>query len=279
MPDVTLENLELELLLTALSKRYGLDLTGYARTSLRRRIKHFIDKIGLKCFSDLIPRVVHDYAFFLSLLADIAVSVTELFRDPQVFFSINKLLFPLLKDLPYIKIWHAGCATGEEVYSLAILLHEAKLLDKTTIYATDISYSSIEKARHGIYEKRELLKSSSNYKKAGGVMELKDYYIEKYEHIRFHSFLRQNITFAEHDLVSGDPFGEINLIFCRNVFIYFDRPLQNQVTHKFANSLVDDGILVLGTSESLQFLEMGQYFSSLLPKHKIYTKKNRHQIK
>jgi chemotaxis protein methyltransferase CheR len=271
MPE-TVRILEFELLLLAIARRYGLDLTGYARKSLMRRIQHFKEKAGLHHFSELLPRVLHDRTFFMRLLTDISVSVTELFRDPQVFFMVRRLIFPKLKAHPYLKIWHAGCATGEEVYSLAILLHECQLLERATIYATDISGSALDKARHGIYDKNELAKGLENYKKAGGIFDLKDYYIEKYEHIRFHRFLRASIAFAEHDLVSGAPFGEINLIFCRNVFIYFDRLLQNKVAQKFASSLVDGGLLVLGTSESLQFIEANRHFENLSAIHKLYRK-------
>lgn len=274
MPDKNINNLEFELLLTALTKRYGLDLRGYARTSLLRRLTYFLDTSKLNHLSELIPRLLHDHSFLVNLLSHIAVSVTEFFRDPHVFQKFRHSILPLLRSQPYLKIWHAGCATGEEVYSLAIILHELQMLDKSTIYATDINSEALDKARLGIYDKKELLRSKYNYKRSGGILDLSEYFSERYEYIRFHHYLRNNIIFAQHDLVSDDPFGEINIIFCRNVFIYFDRPLQNSTAQKFASGLIENGILVLGASESLQFVDTAHQFEEISPTYRIYRRKN-----
>lgn len=266
-------NVEFEGLLVGVARRYGVDLTGYSRISLMRRVSHFTKKSGIQ-FSELKPRVLGDQSFFQRFLNDISVSVTEFFRDPPVFFTVVKRVLPYLAHLPYLKIWHAGCATGQEVFSLAILLHEAKLLSRSTIYATDINHNSILTARQGIYEKKELLRSASSYKKSGGLYDLSDYYTEKYEHIRFCRFLRNRIAFAEHELVSQATLAEINVLFCRNVFIYFDRELQKKVIKKFSDSVVPGGFLVLGTSESLQFVDDQSSFENYFLPHRIYRRKS-----
>lgn len=263
---------EFDGLLSEVDRRYGVDLTGYSRTSLMRRVSHFIRASNLNNASELPCRVVQDYAFFRRFLSEISVSVTAFFRDPHVFLAVAKRILPTFANFPYLKIWHAGCATGQEAYSLALLLHEAKLLSRSTIYATDIVPEALEAAREGIYEKAELLRSSSNYKKSGGVHDLSDYYTEKYDHVRFHRFLRGKIAFAEHSLISEAYLSEINLLFCRNVFIYFDRELQKKVAEKFSDSIVDGGFLILGTSESLQFIDVKNRFSNYSPLHKIYRK-------
>lgn len=271
----TLNNLEFELLLSAIKRRYGVDLAGYARGSLMRRVEHFIGKFGLCHSSELLPRILQDRDFFCRFINDISVSVTEFYRDPSTFFTIATRVLPNLSHLPYLKIWHAGCASGQEAYSLAVLLYETGLLDKSTIYATDINHAALDRARQGIYEKAELLRALQNYKIAGGSSDLYDYCTEKYEYVRFHAFLRTRIAFAHHDLVSHTHFSEINLLLCRNVFIYFDRELQKILTEKFANSLVDDGFLVLGNSESMQFIDTRQQFDCQWAEHRIYKRKPR----
>lgn len=267
-----MDDLKFDLLLTSIHRRYGVDMTGYSQKSLRRRVLDFIKNNDIGDVADLLPRVINDRTFFVRLLSDMVVSVTEMFRDPPVFLALRQEILPRFKNFPYVKIWHAGCATGEEVFSLAIMLHELNMLETATIYGTDICLRVLDKAKQGIYSNKDLAKWEDNYIKSGGVCNFRNYFIERYEHFRFHGFLRKNITFAEHDLVRKEPFGEINLILCRNVLIYFDRPLQNQVTQTFAESLVESGVLVLGLNETLNFLEAKRHFLCLSSTAKIYQK-------
>lgn len=267
-----MDDLKFELLLTTIHRRYEVDLAGYGQKSLRRRVLDFIKNNDISDVAELVPKVLNDRAFFVRLLSDMVVSVTEMFRDPSVFLALRTSILPRLKQLPYLKIWHAGCATGEEVYSLAIILHELDMLETATIYGTDICIPVLDKAKQGIYSNKDKARWEQNYISSGGRGNFSDYYLERYEHFRFHRFLRTNITFAEHDLVRKAPFGEVNLILCRNVLIYFDRPLQNQVAQTFAESLVDGGILVLGSNETLNFLDAKSHFSCLSSTTKIYEK-------
>lgn len=278
MSELVANNSEFEYLLASVINRYGVDLTGYSRNSLMRRVINFKRKVGIAHLAQLSHRLLHDRSLFAHFLNDISVSVTQFFRDPQVFLSLKKLVFPVLSALPCIKIWHAGCASGQEVFSIAILLHEAGLLERATIYATDISSNALTQARESIYTLSELQTSKMPYEKAGGEFNLKDYYTEKYDYVRFKTFLRKKIIFAEHDLVTQAPLAQVDLLLCRNVFIYFDRALQKIVTEKFSDVLSDESFLVLGNSESLQFVDDKQNFFSLCPGKQIYQRRSKKEF-
>jgi chemotaxis protein methyltransferase CheR len=195
-----------------------------------------------------------------------------MFRDPLFYKSVRKEVIPILKTYPFLKIWHAGCSSGEEVYSMAILLQEEGLLEKTQIYATDFNQSILQKAKDGIYPIKYLKEYTSNYQNAGGLASFSDYYNANYDSAIFHNSLKKNIVFADHNLVFDGVFGEMNMIVCRNVLIYFDKVLQNKVIKLFKESLIPGGVLCLGSKESLKFSEQYYSFEPLFEKEKIYRK-------
>ena len=251
-------------------RRFGIDFRGYSRASLERRIRSVCDKEGTEHVSQLIPRILHEHGFIDRFVNGISVNVTEPFRDAESFLCLREHLFPVLRTYPYFKIWHAGCASGEEVYSLAIMLHEAELLDRAQIYATDINTSALVKAREGIYSLEGLEKAESSYRKAGGTRKLADYYTEQYGAGRFHNFLRNNMVFSQHNLVTDGAFGEMVAVLCRNVLIYFDRKLQDRVIRLFNNSISHRGFLMLGSRESLTHIPSGAEFETINREHRIY---------
>jgi len=211
--------------------------------------------------------------FFETLLHDFSIQVTEMFRDPSFYIAIRKHVIPILKTYPYIKIWHAGCASGEEVYSMAILLKEEGLLEKTLIYATDINEVVLKKAKDGIYPVEKIKEYTQNYQKAGGLKSFSNYYTAKYDAVIMKKELKKNLIFAQHNLATDHDFGEMNLIMCRNVLIYFDDNLQKRVYRLFTNSLVRQGFLCLGSKESLNFSDSYKFFEESVPNEKIYRKK------
>jgi chemotaxis protein methyltransferase CheR len=247
------QDLEVDLFVQALQRCHGYDLTDYARASLKRRVIHLADQQGVANISDLIPRLLHDPAFLPIAISGLSVPVSELFRDPQVFAALREQVFPLLASYPQINIWQAGCAFGEETYSLAILLEEAGLYDRCHIYATDISDAALARAREGIFPARDARAASARYLAAGGSRSLSDYYHARYELIKFDAALRRNVTFANHNLAGDGVFCEAHLIVCRNVLIYFNDALQNRTLGLFASSLVRGGFLCLGTKENISF--------------------------
>ena len=273
MKRTDLDNIELTLLLDAMYQRYGYDFRHYARTSVERRARHVVLKNGFKHISECIPLVLNDESFFESLVKEFSITVTELFRDPIVYRRLIESVFPKLKTYPFIRVWHAGCATGEEVYSLAILLKENGLYEKSRIYGTDFNDSALETSKQGIYRLENVKQFISNYQKAGGAHSFSDYYNAKYDSIAIDKSVKKNITFANHNLVSDGVFGEMNLIFCRNVLIYFDKKLQNHVLNLICDSLVIGGFLCLGTMESLSFSSVENKFELIADKEKIYQKK------
>lgn len=251
-----IEKLEMKMLLDAMAQCHGYDFRNYSPASLKRRIRHFMAKSGCREISELIPRLLHDRAFFDELLIDITVTVTEMFRDPAVYLALRTHLLPILKTYPSLRIWHAGCSTGEEVYSMAILLEEEGLLGRTQIYATDINETALKQAKSGIYSVEKIKEYTVNYQKAGGRRSLSDYYHARYDSVIMRKSLSEKITFASHNLISDSSFGAMHLICCRNVLIYFDEVLQNRVLKLFMESLVDRGFILLGTKESLLFSEI-----------------------
>ena len=269
---MTNENIEIRLLLDAIYQRYGYDFRNYSKASIKRRLKHNLAKSKLPNFSTMQHRVIYDANFFGSLLLDLTVNVTEMFRDPSFYRSLRKNVIPILKTYPNIKIWHAGCSTGEEVYSMAILLKEEGLLDRTQIYATDIDEKVLKIAKEGIYPIDHIKAYTENYQKAEGKKSFSDYYMARYDAAIIKQPLKKNIVFTNHNLVTDSVFGEFHLIVCRNVLIYFNKELQNRVLELFNNSLIRRGILALGSKETVQFSTSSHIFSEFDKKEKIYQK-------
>jgi chemotaxis protein methyltransferase CheR len=268
-----LEQIEIDLFLEALNSCHGYDFRNYAQASVKRRVQHILGKSGCAKISEMIPKMLHDEAFAQMVIYEFSIAVTEMFRDPHFYSSVRQNVIPYLKTYPFIKIWHAGCATGEEVYSLAILLQEEGLYDRATIFATDFNETVLDKAREGIYALKDIRLYTANYQKAGGRRSFADYYHAQYDLAIMNQSLKQNITFANHNLVTDSVFGEMHLIFCRNVLIYFDRILQNRVLNLFADSLNRGGFLCLGTKETLEFSEISPGFKEIDNHGKIYQKR------
>jgi len=274
-PDKQIQNIEINLLLEAIFQKNGYDFRNYSKAHIRRRILHRLAASQLKNISAMQHKLLHDQQFLNELLDDLSINVTEMFRDPSFFLGVRKLVVPRLGTYPFIKIWHAGCATGEEVYSMAILLIEEGLYKISQIYATDISAGTLAKAKSGILTKDSVKLYTSNYQKAGGKKSFAQYYTARYEFAKLKNSLKENITFAEHNLVKDSVFGEMNMIICRNVLIYFDKSLQDRAIKLFFESLCPGGFLCLGSKESLQFSSFADEFEVIDKKEKIYKKKYR----
>lgn len=270
MYDEKLEKAQIASLLETIYHRCGYDFRNYAYSSIRRRIWHRMHGEKLNLISQLLEKVSHDTACLKRLLADFSINVTEMFRDPLFFLSFRKNVVPLLKMYPFIRIWHAGCSTGEEVYSMAILLTEEGLYDKSRIYATDINHEVLSAAKAGIYEMKHMKHYTKNYYKAGGTQDFSQYYTTKNDTVKFHSSFQKNIIFAQHNLVTDQSFNEFNVIICRNVLIYFDRVLQNKVHSLFYDSLSPDGILGLGNKETITFTDYTNSYEVVDLREKIY---------
>ncbi|MBF0518166.1 MAG: protein-glutamate O-methyltransferase CheR, partial [Nitrospirae bacterium] len=219
------ENLEIMLLLEAIHSKYGYDFRNYSKASIKRRIKHRMSVSGINKITEIINRVIYDRPFFLELLGDFSISTTEMFRDPEFFHTLRKTVIPELSKLPFLKIWVAGCSTGEEVYSLSIVLREENLYDKNIIYATDYSERALSSAKKGIFDLKLLKKYASNYIQTGGMHSFSDYFTTEGDCAIIDQSLKQNVVFSVHNLASDGVFGEMNIIFCRNVLIYFNREL------------------------------------------------------
>ena len=273
MDSNVIEEIELELLLEAIFRRYGYDFRHYSRASIARRVRHFLATSEYVRISEITSRILYDEAFFQNLLEDFSVTVTEMFRDPDVYATLRREVIPFLKTYPFLKVWHAGCASGQEVYSLAILLMEEGLYKRTTIYATDFNEGVLDKARQGIYPIVEVKKYIDNYRRAGGVSSLTDYFDAHYESVIMSQALKKNITFARHNLVADQVFGEMHLILCRNVLIYFDKTLQGRVLGLLNDSLIRGGFLCLGKKESLRFSEIGDRYEEFAKQMQIYRKR------
>jgi chemotaxis protein methyltransferase CheR len=267
-----LERIEIELLLEAVFRHYGFDFRSYAYASIRRRLWKRIEAEGLSSVSELQARVLHEPAAMERLLLDLSVSVTAMFRDPGFYVTFRDEVVPLLRTYPFIRIWHAGCSTGEEVYSTAILLEEEGLLERARIYATDINDAVLQQARAGIFPLNRMQEYTDNYIHAGGKRSFSEYYTAKYDGALFSPALTRNVVFSQHNLVTDRSFSEFNVIFCRNVLIYFDRSLQNRVHALFYDSLAMFGILALGSKESLRFSQYEPCYEKLDPREKLYRK-------
>lgn len=250
---VQVEDIEIRLLLEAIYHLYGYDFRSYSPASMRRRIMHRLTMSGFSTVLEMTDRVLRDRQFFVTLLNDLTVNVTEMFRDPEFYKAFREEVVPVLKTFPFIKIWHAGCSTGEEIYSMAILLEEEGLYERAMLYATDIDKNVLAAAKKGIYPIHAFKQYTDNYRRAGGRQSLSDYATARYDSVIMEQRLKRNIVFADHDLATDQVFGEMHVILCRNVLIYFDRPLQQRVFKLFGESLDMGGFLCLGTKESLRF--------------------------
>ena len=264
-----LTNSDLNDILNLIHTQYGYDFSGYAVASLKRRIHRFT-RISNTSIFDLKFHINNDKSFFSWLLQSLTVNVTELFRDPSFYKVIRTDILPVLHTYPLIKIWHAGCSTGEEVYSMAILLHEAGLLSRCKIYATDVNISNLERAETGIIPLAHMKEYTANYRQSGGIADFSNYYTARYDNAIINKDLRKNIHFSHHNLVTDGVFNEFQLIFCRNVMIYFNKELQNHVIDLFRHSLSPMGYLALGIKESLLFANCRDKFETINDKNKIY---------
>lgn len=263
---------ELESLLSSIHKHYGYDFSGYAKSSMKRRITRFMLFESISNMKELQKHLIDDEKFFATFLEEITVSVTEMFRDPTFYKSLRKKIVPILATYPYIKIWNAGCSTGEEVYSMAILMHEAGLYHKTKIYGTDINQRDLAKAKAGIFPIEYMQEYTTNYINSGGNYAFSTYYIAKYKGAIINHSLKNNLVFAVHNLVNDRSFNEFNLIVCRNVLIYFNKNLQNHVIKLFYDSLCMFGYLALGSKESLLFSDYKNKFEIVDEQERIYRK-------
>jgi chemotaxis protein methyltransferase CheR len=243
------EDIEVRLVLEAINARYGYDFRDYSPETMHRRVHAALARSGANNFGLLQHRLLTEPEFFARLLDDLTVQVSEMFRDPFVYRTFREQVVPTLRTYPQLKIWHAGCATGEEVYATAILLREENLYDRTQIYATDMSGRAVEQAKEGIYPAAHAETFSENYRQSGGKSVLAEYYSSAYDRIAMHDELKRNIVFFQHDLVSDYALGEMQVIFCRNVLIYFGEKLRTRVLGIFAESLCRGGFLCLGASE------------------------------
>lgn len=267
-----IEHLEIDLLVEGIFRRYGYDFRNYARASLQRRMRRLMDSAGHASVIEMLPRVFSDRTFLAQVVDALSINVTDMFRDPPFFRVLRERVVPYLKTYPFIKVWHAGCASGEEVYSLAILFKEEGLYERTTFFATDFNAGTLEKAKAGIYPLESMKKFSANYLAAGGKAALSDFFHAEYGGVIIDNSLRKNITFALHNLATDGVFGEMHLILCRNVLIYFDTQLQNRAVSLFDESLVHGGILALGSKETLRFTELADLYDPLDGKWRLYKK-------
>jgi chemotaxis protein methyltransferase CheR len=272
MPHTEYEEVEIDLLLNGIRSRYGYDFSHYSRASLKRRLERALVQAKLERYSELLDHLFHSEKYFDDFLKIMSITVTEMFRDPDFYRAVREQVVPLLKTYPFIKIWHAGCATGEEVYSMALLLHEEGFLERARIYATDFNKHSLDTASNAVYSARQMATYSANYREAGGKGNFSDYYNDGYELVKFKDLLKERITFSYHNLVTDGIFGEMNLICCRNVLIYFDKTLQDQVLAKLSASLRHGGFLCLGNRESLNFTAVKSLFAPVDKIHRIYQK-------
>ncbi|MDG9923530.1 MULTISPECIES: protein-glutamate O-methyltransferase CheR [unclassified Pseudomonas] len=269
MPD----EIELRLLIEAVYLRYSYDFRDYAGASLKRRVRQAQAQLDCPTISALQERILHDPQAFMQLLQYLTIPVSEMFRDPGYFLALREQVVPLLHTYPSLKIWVAGCSTGEEVYSLAILLREEGLLERTMIYATDINPHSLAKAEQGIFSLEQVRTYTENYQRSGGKRAFSDYYTAAYDRALFDKSLRANVTFADHSLATDSVFAETHLVSCRNVLIYFNRALQDRALGLFHESLCHRGFLGLGSKESIDFSGYAQQFEAVARQERIFRKR------
>jgi chemotaxis protein methyltransferase CheR len=267
-----LEEIELELLLEGIYRRYGFDFREYAPASLRRRVRRRMHGEHVGSISALQELVLHDPAVMERLLLDLSINVTAMFRDPSFFLSLRENVVPLLRTYPFARIWVAGCSSGEEVYSLAILLDEEGLAERVRIYATDINEAVLEQARLGVFPLDKMREYTQNYIRAGGTQAFSEYYVARYDGAQFSRSLVENVVFAQHNLASDAAFNEFHVIVCRNVMIYFDKSLQEHVHRLFHESLARLGVLALGQKETIRFSPHEESYEVLDAAEKLYRK-------
>ena len=271
-PERELEQLEIELLLEAVYRRYGLDFRQYAQASLKRRLYRRIQAEGLETVSQLQDRLLHDPPAMERLLVDLSINVTSMFRDPTFYGVFREKVVPMLRTYPFTRIWCAGCSSGEEVYSLAIVLHEEGLYERTRIYATDINEHVLQTARAGVFPLDRMKQYTQNYIRGGGTRDFSTYYTAAYDSVVFSKSLTENVVFAQHNLAMDRSFNEFNVIVCRNVMIYFDKALQDHVHGLFYESLEMFGILALGHKESINFTRFADRYDAVDADERVYRK-------
>jgi chemotaxis protein methyltransferase CheR len=272
MPEREVTDVELEILINDVFEIHGYDFSDYSRASLKRRINRLFAMDRFAGFHDFRYKLKSDDGYFRRFVEEITVNVTEMFRDPQFYKTIRTQVLPVLATYPLIRIWHAGCSTGEEVFSMAILLHEAGLLHKSLLYATDLNPGVLEKTRKGFFPLRTMKQYSENYILSGGQHDFSSYYTAKYEYAKFDERLSEKMIISTHNLVSDRSFNQFQLILCRNVMIYFDRDLQDRALRLFWESLEPLGFLALGAKENLKFSIVAPKFKQLENREKIWRK-------
>ena len=264
------EKIEFDLILEAIYQKYGYDFRNYAKASLRRRLRHRLLQSNLKTISEMQHKLLNDKKFFDKLLLDLTINVTEMFRDPSFFKALREIVVSELKKQPFIKVWHAGCSSGEEIYSTAIILKENGMYESSLIYATDTNEMVLDKAKSGIFPIEKMKEFTVNYKKAGGLASFADYYTARYDNAIMDNSLKKNVVFSNHNLVTDSVFGEMDLIMCRNVLIYFNRELQDRVFRLFMDSLRPGGFLCLGSKETVRFSSLSENFENVIEKERVY---------
>jgi len=267
-----IERVETELLIEAVNQCYGYDFSNYSKAHIKRRLMVFLNKNRFSSISEMQHHILHNSAVFEEFINNFSINVTEMFRDPSFYLFFRKNVIPTLKTYPYLKFWIAGCATGEEVYSFAIMLKEEGLLYRTTIYATDFNKDAVQKAKKGVYNIDSIKLYTSNYQKSGGLHSFSDYYTANYNTVVMDKYLRENIVFAEHNLVTDRSFTEANLVVCRNVLIYFNRELQDKVLKLFDESLTMGGFIALGTKETIHFSSINESYTQMENDCRIFKK-------
>jgi chemotaxis protein methyltransferase CheR len=261
--DREVEDLEIDLLLTAIVRRYGYDFRNYAPASLRRRVRNMQKLEGVRTISALQERLLRDTACMERFIANLSVSVTAMFRDPEFYRVLRSDVVPMLRTYPFVRVWHVGCATGEEVYSMAILLEEEGLYDRCRLYATDISDRALRRAAKGVFPLDRMKENTSNYLRSGGRQDFSGYYTADARSAIFRDSLRRNMIYSQHNLVSDGPFNEFNLVLCRNVLIYFDTTLRERVHELLHASLAPFGVLGLGVKETVNYTGVASRYRPL----------------
>lgn len=269
---IELEEIEIQLLLEGVFRHYGFDFRDYAPASLKRRIRRGIQEENLRTVSGFQEKVLHDPACMERFLLALSINVTAMFRDPGFYLAFREKVAPLLRTYPFVRIWHAGCSTGEEVYSMAILLQEEGLYNRTRIYATDMNEVVLKKAKDGIFPLGAMREYTQNYLKAGGARSFSEYYTARYEHAIFQPSLQKNIVWSQHNLATDSSFNEFNVVVCRNVMIYFNKSLQERVHRLLYESLILFGVLGLGSKESIRFTPCETRYEELDRREKLYRK-------
>ena len=265
-----LERIEIKLLTEGIYRHYGFDFRDYSMPSLKRRVWKRVFAEGLSTVSGLQEKILHDPGCMERLLLDLSINTTAMFRDPTFYLTFRQKIVPMLRTYPFVRLWHAGCSTGEEVYSMAILLQEEKLLDRCRIYATDINEAVLQRAKDGIFPLQTMQENTSNYIAAGGNGTFSEYYTARYDYAIFRPSLRENAVFAQHNLVTDSSFNVFNVIFCRNVLIYFNTALQDRVQRLFLDSMEMFGILGLGKKETIRYSAVADRYEDVDVEQRLY---------